>query len=1039
MNNEKSLSSNDTGTPSQYVNTRNESSASNRALRERAAPKAQYAERDIFKENASKLSEISSGTEEESWDSDEDLESDFDSDQGSEVDSKIDSEGDIEMLREIERELDQERRERIRQMNEMTANLQESATNLTHPDCWHRAGTTISEREHRDSTSAEAYEGLKEEQTKILAEFSRLSCNLGFRCGSGRWPSAQVPATSKPKVEIHNSSTVLTTQHEQELGCFSNDSWSENLASDLVEGWWDILCLVPSLFLKSLRKGPPLYVILYYEILDSSTFDRPDLGENVERKRYSKGASVGLVPSCRVLIMISLSFFFSLFLLVATMDEYAFGPTASGGFLGGKEGRQYDKSGRAFPVEISFEELGCRVNGQDYPILANVTGVLPPGQITGILGPSGAGKTVFVQNLLGRGNEFCSQVLGTVFVNQKPKSLGAILDRVGYVHQQDEIFEGLTVEEALRFSASWRLPHYLTAKEHEQVLEETLEFLDLGKIRHEYIGGATSGGLSGGQRKLVSIGIELIMNPSVLIMDEPTSGLDAKATLEILKRLRAIADKKGVSVVIVMHVPSARAFGLLDNVILMQQGEAAYVGPISNVLSTMAELGFPWNSACASASSEATGKVTTRTSTVPEFLLDVVAGETTYPDDLCPYHDMVKSKYSGQPLCNGKPTLTERWRQLRLKRELREHKRSQSHSRGLRSNALHEFKVIDSTAVGGDYPRVLQPGLIRQMYGWFIIVSKIAMRKGMIEECGACVFIAGLGAWVRSYSSSWNARALSNLLMSFNLSCFGALSAVFNDLPGPVRRASQAGMKLGSHHNAVLIHGFCRSLIIGVLYASSYHTLLLLRKGTKVGNISFGKFLRMIFLTSLVYWQNWQVGKLLCVLGGDNFQARTIMVIGYLLWSHVFAMFSPNSRQIALDSFIVEKYDLQHVFRISCAASPGRYSVEAFALWDIPPQIGAERNPSRQFMLRYFGYRDEHHTNCMTILMQIIVLISMIRWAIIVATRYTEFHITYEFPLLGICLFKLYVSNCFLDALWIATRNTRNELRRRRIAKVKQH
>ncbi|GBG34802.1 ABC transporter G family member 22 [Hondaea fermentalgiana] len=247
---------------------------------------------------------------------------------------------------------------------------------------------------------------------------------------------------------------------------------------------------------------------------------------------------------------------------------------------------------QASPLHIAFENIGCSINGVDHTILSNVSGEVQPGRLMGIMGPSGSGKTTLSWSLLGRGKRYCTGGLyGDLYLNGRPRNLESFLDRVGFVPQDDVLCPDLTVEEILHFSASWRLPRDLSEEDRQQVVEDVMETLDLVKVRDRRVGGVNKRGISGGERKRTSIGMELVANPAVLIMDEPTSGLDSAGTFRLMSMLKRIADRN-VSVVTVIHQPSARVFSLLDDLVLMQEGEAAYVGPREGILDFLDQMGY---------------------------------------------------------------------------------------------------------------------------------------------------------------------------------------------------------------------------------------------------------------------------------------------------------------------------------------------------------------------------------------------------------------------------------------------------------------
>ena len=156
---------------------------------------------------------------------------------------------------------------------------------------------------------------------------------------------------------------------------------------------------------------------------------------------------------------------------------------------------------------------------EDQTILDSLTGTVRPGEIMAILGPSGAGKTTLVEILAGKAKS--GRISGRVSFT------GGEGRRVGFVPQQDILPPQLTVREALLFAARLRLPESIPDSQKQMRVEEVMEQLGIDKIAGVRIGESSGRGrgISGGEGRRVSIGLELVAKPDVLILDEPTSGL----------------------------------------------------------------------------------------------------------------------------------------------------------------------------------------------------------------------------------------------------------------------------------------------------------------------------------------------------------------------------------------------------------------------------------------------------------------------------------------------------------------------------------
>ena len=130
----------------------------------------------------------------------------------------------------------------------------------------------------------------------------------------------------------------------------------------------------------------------------------------------------------------------------------------------------------------------------------------------------------------------------------------------------------LSVKETLLFSAKTRLPSDLSNKEKHKMVNTTLKLLGLDEIKHSLIGDEVVRGISGGQRKRVNIGIEVVSDPTVLFLDEPTSGLDSSSSKEVITALNKLAHNLKLTIAAVIHQPRYEIFSLFDDVLLLGKG-----------------------------------------------------------------------------------------------------------------------------------------------------------------------------------------------------------------------------------------------------------------------------------------------------------------------------------------------------------------------------------------------------------------------------------------------------------------------------------
>ncbi|MCO5587725.1 hypothetical protein L7F22_041677 [Adiantum nelumboides] len=241
-------------------------------------------------------------------------------------------------------------------------------------------------------------------------------------------------------------------------------------------------------------------------------------------------------------------------------------------------------------IEITFRDLSLFLKGSGKKILCNVTGKLSAGRVTAVMGPSGAGKTTFLNALAGKA--YSSTTTGEILINGRPDPIKCYKKIIGFVPQDDIVHGDLTVEENLWFSARYRLSVSMSKADQVLVVERIIDSLGLGAVRNSRVGTVEKRGISGGQRKRVNVGLEMVMEPSLLILDEPTSGLDSTSSQFVLKALRREASV-GVNVGVVLHQPSYGLFKLFDDVMFLAKGgRTVYLGPVEQVESYFASMGI---------------------------------------------------------------------------------------------------------------------------------------------------------------------------------------------------------------------------------------------------------------------------------------------------------------------------------------------------------------------------------------------------------------------------------------------------------------
>lgn len=225
-------------------------------------------------------------------------------------------------------------------------------------------------------------------------------------------------------------------------------------------------------------------------------------------------------------------------------------------------------------------------------ILSDISGSLTSGEVCALLGPSGAGKTSLLNVLAGRIRSKGSQrVTGNMLLDGQPISGSGLRKRIAYVMQQDLLCPTQTPREALLFSASLRLPKSVPLSEKKAMVEKMLEDLGLTKCADTYIGDDMIRGISGGEKKRTSVGIELIMKPKLIFLDEPTSGLDSYAAHSVIAKLRELAAKEGCNVLCTIHQPSSEVFHSFNKVLMLRSGQRFFFGTVQMLSEQLSKLG----------------------------------------------------------------------------------------------------------------------------------------------------------------------------------------------------------------------------------------------------------------------------------------------------------------------------------------------------------------------------------------------------------------------------------------------------------------
>ncbi|KAK6943720.1 ABC-2 type transporter [Dillenia turbinata] len=223
-------------------------------------------------------------------------------------------------------------------------------------------------------------------------------------------------------------------------------------------------------------------------------------------------------------------------------------------------------------------------------LLNAISGEAREGEILAVLGASGSGKSTLIDALADRISK--ESLKGTISLNGEVLDSRLLKVISAYVMQDDLLFPMLTVEETLMFSAEFRLPRSLSKAKKRARVQALIDQLGLQSAAKTVIGDEGHRGVSGGERRRVSIGTDIIHDPIVLFLDEPTSGLDSTSAYMVVKVLQRIA-QSGSIVVMSIHQPSYRIMSLLDQLLFLSHGQTVFRGSPRSLQPFFSEFGHP--------------------------------------------------------------------------------------------------------------------------------------------------------------------------------------------------------------------------------------------------------------------------------------------------------------------------------------------------------------------------------------------------------------------------------------------------------------
>nr|XP_043623654.1 ABC transporter G family member 7 isoform X2 [Erigeron canadensis] len=252
-------------------------------------------------------------------------------------------------------------------------------------------------------------------------------------------------------------------------------------------------------------------------------------------------------------------------------------------------------SDKVLPVTIRWTNITCSLSDKPAKsvrfLLKNVCGEAKPGRLLALMGPSGSGKTTLLNVLAGQTTASPRLHLsGLLEVNGQSMSNKSF--KFAYVRQEDLFFSQLTVRETLALAAELQLKGTYSKEDRDEYINNLLFKLGLVSCADTRVGDAKVRGVSGGEKKRLSMACELIASPSVIFADEPTTGLDAFQAEKVMETLRQLA-QDGHTVICSIHQPRGSVYAKFDDIVLLTEGELVYAGPAGDeILTYFSKFGY---------------------------------------------------------------------------------------------------------------------------------------------------------------------------------------------------------------------------------------------------------------------------------------------------------------------------------------------------------------------------------------------------------------------------------------------------------------
>jgi ABC-type multidrug transport system ATPase subunit len=267
-------------------------------------------------------------------------------------------------------------------------------------------------------------------------------------------------------------------------------------------------------------------------------------------------------------------------------------------------------------VEFAFKNICYSIAGKkkdepDAAVLRDVSGSVREGEILAIVGPSGAGKTILLDTLTF--NKGPGAPSGEISLNGKKMTRSDFAKDAIYVPREDNLWPTMSPRQHVEFAFKMYRSDLVTKAARDKEVDELLSVTGLTSCADTKAGGFLFKGLSGGQRRRLSLAVALVKQPSLIVLDEPTSGLDSAAAAAILTLLARVARSRRAAVICTIHQPSALVFAGFHKVLVLSGGRVAYCGPRKEM----------------AAHFESVGAALSHDANPAEAVLDLVSKDTT--------------------------------------------------------------------------------------------------------------------------------------------------------------------------------------------------------------------------------------------------------------------------------------------------------------------------------------------------------------------------------------------------------------------------